>query len=123
MYDVYAMSTVCKPRDGYGLIIFVKGGDHNPPHAHITDLDNKLLGKMIITNEIPSNTNQLFKVKGSTSSLSTKQKQQIIEWANQQSKNKKFVTYKNWEVLQGAWGLENDEQDIFPSVNDLTLTL
>ena len=123
MYDLYAMSTVCKPRDGYGLIIFVKGGDDNPPHSHITDLDNKLLGKMIITDEIPSNINQLFRVKGSTSMLSTKQKQQIITWANQQSKNKKFIMYKNWEVLQGAWGLENDNEDIFPSIDTLTLSL
>ena len=123
MYELYAMSTVCKPRDGYGLIIFVKGGYHNPPHAHITDLDNKLLGKMIITNEIPSSINQLFKVKGSTSILSTKQKQQIIKWANEQSTNKKFAQYKNWEVLQGAWGLENDDEDTFPSINTLTLPL
>ena len=123
MYNIYAMSTVCRKKDGYGLFIYVTGGDHNPPHAHITDLEDNELAKMIITDETPQSVNQLFRVKGTTSLLNAKQKKAIVQWANSKCKIPGLQMYTNWQRTQIEWYGENSEDDIFPSIDVLTLPL
>ena len=123
MHDVYAMATVCRKKDGYGLFIYVTGGDHNPPHVHIRDLEDNELAKMIITDETPQSVNQLFRVKGTTSLLNAKQKKAIVQWANSKCKIPGLQMYTNWQRTQIEWYGENSEDDIFPSIDVLTLPL
>lgn len=123
MHDVYAMATVCRKKDGYGLFIYVTGGYHNPPHVHIRDLEDNELAKMIITDETPQSVNQLFRVKGTTSLLNAKQKKAIVQWANSKCKIPGLQMYTNWQRTQIEWYGENSEDDIFPSIDVLTLPL
>ena len=122
MHELYAMATVCRKKDGYGLFMYVTGGDHNPPHVHVEDLDGNELAKMIITEETPQSIDDLFRVKGSTSFLTTRQKKAIVDWANADCKLRNMTDFTNWERTQIEWEGENGNL-AFPSIKSLTLQL
>jgi hypothetical protein len=93
------MATVCKKNDGYGIVIKVYSGDHEPPHAHLFDTSREELGRFEITDDPPEDIEEIIFID-ETENLLSKHKWAIVEWAN--SKRKGTNIY-NWEYLNVIW--------------------
>ncbi len=58
------MARVCKKLDGFGFIAEIYSNEHDPAHIHIKDYDNKELGQILLTDEIPQTKDDIQVYKG-----------------------------------------------------------
>jgi hypothetical protein len=84
--------TVIKKREGLGFVVEIHSREHNPPHAHIIDMENQLIGIFEITVNPPASFND---IKSFRITVSNDVKKKIFQWS---LKNK-----DNWKSLKIAW--------------------
>lgn len=82
----------------YGFLITVFSNDHNPPHAHVLDLNRNDIGQIEITKEPPKTMDEICLYQ--TKALPMKVKKSIVEWANKIDPD---FNCPYWVVLKYFW--------------------
>ena len=81
-----------------GFLLSVFSKDHEPPHAHVRDLNGETIGLILITDAAPQQPEdiQLYR----TDRLSSDIKKEIVLWANETDPD--FgCTY--WTTMKNFW--------------------
>jgi hypothetical protein len=96
------MAIVCREEDGYGIVIELHSGDHNPPHAHLLDSSSReYLGKFEITDNAPRDIEDVTDCD-KKQSIPSWAKEAVVDWAK--ADNKK-LRINNWDRLNIAWDI------------------
>lgn len=96
--ELTEMADVMTRSQNYGFLVTVFSNDHNPPHAHVRDLNGKTIGQFLITNAPPQTVNDLRLYR--TEALPLKIRKTIVEWSNKVDKDS-GLTY--WATLKLFW--------------------
>ena len=91
------MSAICRKRDGFGFFAIIRSDDHDPPHFHVSDNDNKSQ-KVLLTEKIPQKMNDIVMYKNNNITQALKRK--IVKWANSIDK---IAKVQNWILAQALW--------------------
>ena len=98
------MADIMSRDQNYGFLITVFSNDHNPPNAHVLDINRKDIGQIGITNETQKMVDDICLYR--TASLPSKVKKSIVEWANKTDLDFNcpyWVTLKNfWKRFQAS---------------------
>jgi len=95
---LYEMADVMSRDQNYGFLITVFSNVHNPPHAHVLDLNRNEIGQIEITKEPPKTVDEICLYR--TKALPLKVKKSIVEWANKIDPDAGWVY---WSSLKYIW--------------------
>ena len=70
---------ICRQEHGFDIVLELRGGDPEPPHVHVRDLDMKEIGMFLLTETIPTTAEEVVEYN---STLSPYVRACIVEWAH-----------------------------------------
>ena len=72
MYELTAMSVICRKEKGYGFVLSIYSRDHNPPNIHVAkNLNSMDIAKIAISMETPKDKKDIISLwlMGATSRI------------------------------------------------------
>lgn len=109
MYELTAMSVICRKEKGYGFVLSIYSRDHNPPHIHVAkNLNSMDIAKIAISMETPKDKKDIIILDGK---LTSKQKESLVKWANMPMVNGGNVS--NWDYAKVVWTQNCEGKPLF----------
>jgi hypothetical protein len=104
--DEMAIAVVSSRKDGLPFRITIQLPDHQPPHAHIKDLETgkKELGQFEISKSMPRRPED---IKDYKQGISDEWRRMIFQWVKKRCT--KVPVAKNWEALCFEWELNEED--------------
>jgi hypothetical protein len=95
-----AIQAVSSREDGLPFRIAIKAPDHQPPHAHVMDLETgkKEIGQFLLSETPPRKAED---IKDYKQGISDTMREKVFNWSKRSYKNAPKLT--NWEALCIFW--------------------